>query len=385
MAGFTKSNWKQIWEAKNPILRDGERGYEYDSGKVKIGNGTSRWNDLPYVVGASGFLVPGDRVPSLASDFSKVAETGKYSDLIDEPTIPTAASLAASPEFTEAFAPINQGKLIVREYTANDSGIPVPIGVAGCWLTLVGGGGGGGSGRRGAAATVRSGGGGGGGGGIQPGVWVPAELLGSTYAINIATPGVGGAAITADNANGNPGTSGGITSFVSGAYSLRATSGNGAAGGQISAAATGGSGGGGWPNGATGGASSGSGGAGSASSDNYNGQGVGGGAGGGISAADVAASGGNGGQSVAYAVPVTVAGVVDGSLPSGGVITTKGVIGSGAAGGAASITKAAQDGATALGFGAGGGGGGASLNGNNSGKGGNGAPGYARVIWAFLA
>ena len=32
----------------NPILGDGEMGYEKDTGKMKIGDGVTHWNDLPY-------------------------------------------------------------------------------------------------------------------------------------------------------------------------------------------------------------------------------------------------------------------------------------------------------------------------------------------------
>lgn len=38
----------ESWVTKNPILEDGEFGRELETGKVKMGNGTSRWNDLPY-------------------------------------------------------------------------------------------------------------------------------------------------------------------------------------------------------------------------------------------------------------------------------------------------------------------------------------------------
>jgi hypothetical protein len=42
----------------NPILRDGELGYESDSGRVKIGNGLSYYNDLLYsALGAMGYKV----------------------------------------------------------------------------------------------------------------------------------------------------------------------------------------------------------------------------------------------------------------------------------------------------------------------------------------
>ncbi|MDD3039599.1 hypothetical protein [Bacteroides sp.] len=40
------------WALYNPVLDDGEMGYETDTKKLKIGDGTSAWNDLEY------FFVP---------------------------------------------------------------------------------------------------------------------------------------------------------------------------------------------------------------------------------------------------------------------------------------------------------------------------------------
>jgi hypothetical protein len=36
------------WTSTNPVLASGEWGYETDTGKVKIGNGSSAWNALSY-------------------------------------------------------------------------------------------------------------------------------------------------------------------------------------------------------------------------------------------------------------------------------------------------------------------------------------------------
>lgn len=36
------------WSANNPILLDGEIGVESDTYKIKIGDGTTAWNSLPY-------------------------------------------------------------------------------------------------------------------------------------------------------------------------------------------------------------------------------------------------------------------------------------------------------------------------------------------------
>lgn len=37
------------WTKNNPLLAAGEPGYEIDTHKIKIGDGTSKWKDLPYI------------------------------------------------------------------------------------------------------------------------------------------------------------------------------------------------------------------------------------------------------------------------------------------------------------------------------------------------
>ena len=37
------------WEELNPILNPGEPGFEMDTFKLKIGNGSTSWKELPYV------------------------------------------------------------------------------------------------------------------------------------------------------------------------------------------------------------------------------------------------------------------------------------------------------------------------------------------------
>ena len=37
------------WTELNPILKQGEPGFEYDTGKLKIGDGFTPWNSLPYI------------------------------------------------------------------------------------------------------------------------------------------------------------------------------------------------------------------------------------------------------------------------------------------------------------------------------------------------
>jgi hypothetical protein len=54
-----------VLTAANPVLREGEICVETDTGRIKLGNGTDAWNDLPYASGSSGmsgaaFTIPGD-------------------------------------------------------------------------------------------------------------------------------------------------------------------------------------------------------------------------------------------------------------------------------------------------------------------------------------
>jgi hypothetical protein len=41
------------WSSTNPVLHEGEAGYETDTKQFKIGDGTSSWNLLPYFSGGT--------------------------------------------------------------------------------------------------------------------------------------------------------------------------------------------------------------------------------------------------------------------------------------------------------------------------------------------
>lgn len=67
------------WSAKNPILREGEEGYETDTGKRKVGNGTTEWNNLKYDSGI---------VDQTYSPTSANAQSGKaVAEAIDPRTV----------------------------------------------------------------------------------------------------------------------------------------------------------------------------------------------------------------------------------------------------------------------------------------------------------
>lgn len=44
------------WTSKNPVLADGEQGYEKDTGKMKIGDGVKTWSQLSYVSSGSNVV-----------------------------------------------------------------------------------------------------------------------------------------------------------------------------------------------------------------------------------------------------------------------------------------------------------------------------------------
>jgi hypothetical protein len=46
-----------VWAQINPILFAGEFGLERDTLSVKIGDGVTRWNALPYVMGPEALLI----------------------------------------------------------------------------------------------------------------------------------------------------------------------------------------------------------------------------------------------------------------------------------------------------------------------------------------
>lgn len=44
-----KRGTKERWEELNLVLLNGEPGYEYDTHRMKVGDGSTAWKDLPYI------------------------------------------------------------------------------------------------------------------------------------------------------------------------------------------------------------------------------------------------------------------------------------------------------------------------------------------------
>lgn len=67
------------WSNVNPLLADGEPGFELDTFKLKIGNGSDKWNDLPYVASPNGEVVVDESVIFTVS--SELPENGTENKL----------------------------------------------------------------------------------------------------------------------------------------------------------------------------------------------------------------------------------------------------------------------------------------------------------------
>jgi hypothetical protein len=245
-------------------------------------------------------------------------------------------------------------------------------------IKMLGAMGGGGSGRRGAAGTARFGGGGA-GAAVYLECVIRASEIDATGSVIIGAGGIGGAAITTNDTDGAIGTAAGNTSVnvnAGNGFLLQARGSQGGNGGT-STSGIGGS----VVNGAgigalaQGGSSNVIGQAGQAQASFLSSSGA---AGGGISSANVAFAGGTGVNPTFFNGSGRAGGIVDGALPSAGLLAgfdSSLAVSIGGGGGAASITTAAQAGAN---FGAGGG---ASANGFNSGAGANGHSGLVVIIW----
>ena len=64
------------WAEVNPILDAGEPGFVYDENRLKVGDGVTHWNDLPYLAeGQGGGL---DEVENFdyVSDFPVIGQEG---------------------------------------------------------------------------------------------------------------------------------------------------------------------------------------------------------------------------------------------------------------------------------------------------------------------
>lgn len=88
------------WTTENPLLADGEQGFEKDTGRRKVGDGITLWNNLPYA--ADGSQAVSDHV-SDADPHTQYLTENKHDNLPnDNPHGVTAAQVGADPAGTAA-------------------------------------------------------------------------------------------------------------------------------------------------------------------------------------------------------------------------------------------------------------------------------------------
>lgn len=64
------------WSSANPLLLAGEFAYETDTGKVKVGDGSNRWNSLPYITDGASSGPTGPTGPTGATGAGATGPTG---------------------------------------------------------------------------------------------------------------------------------------------------------------------------------------------------------------------------------------------------------------------------------------------------------------------
>lgn len=95
------------WTAANPTLSDGEIGFERDSLKLKIGDGSTAWNSLAYVAGVGAFVQKtGDETISGVKTFSSspIVPSGATGNQVPraEDTLLKAGNLSGLSSVSEA-------------------------------------------------------------------------------------------------------------------------------------------------------------------------------------------------------------------------------------------------------------------------------------------
>jgi hypothetical protein len=93
---------KAVWQSRNPILAVKQPGFERDTGKLKIGDGKTRWNSLPYQ-DTPPYVLPNDDETSVGTSPSSGGTGGSSnSQFIRQVANPTelAAYVASLPSGT---------------------------------------------------------------------------------------------------------------------------------------------------------------------------------------------------------------------------------------------------------------------------------------------
>lgn len=99
------------WTAANPILAQGEVGYEIDTSKDKVGDGVTAWNSRPYTgVATAGWTQTGidavsRTVDSKLKDTISVKDFGAVGDGVVDDTVAILAAINSNTSFLEVYMP----------------------------------------------------------------------------------------------------------------------------------------------------------------------------------------------------------------------------------------------------------------------------------------
>lgn len=98
-----------VFTSGNPTLAAGQPGFETDTRRLKIGNGSTAWNSLGYIVASASPPAWSDVTGK--PDFADVATSGDYDDLINTPSLFSGAygDLSGIPS---TFTPATHGHAI---------------------------------------------------------------------------------------------------------------------------------------------------------------------------------------------------------------------------------------------------------------------------------
>ena len=95
------------WTSANPTLTQGELGVETDTQKLKIGDGSTAWTSLSYLVDTGGYAAYADSTANFTGNLQKSgASVAAYSDstanftgALQKSGVPVAAdAVSAAPE-----------------------------------------------------------------------------------------------------------------------------------------------------------------------------------------------------------------------------------------------------------------------------------------------
>lgn len=70
-----RRGYEAAWQRNNPVLACGEPGFVIDRNRLKIGDGETAWNDLPYFCGESIKIEEiTETVENLTNDINKITD-----------------------------------------------------------------------------------------------------------------------------------------------------------------------------------------------------------------------------------------------------------------------------------------------------------------------